>query len=272
MAKKAVKARASKRTAAVEEFEATCPSCGMTADVGAATQQVRCKSCGSVILLVDHPVSTWPFQSPPAPAPMGSEMAWPWPASFLALGGGFLLVAPLMAYNFAIDHSEPQAGLAAMWLVVTLLGFAALAFQVRRLLRDDRSWMGILLSGIVIGLLGIAPAYVIAADYGKEGGAFLAGIGPFVAFLYLYLPSLVIAGVAAGISAIWSRRTSGAILAAYGLGVAVGIALVAAYMLMTISAQAEEAREANEAPAWGFLLAISVLLGMAASRHRRLTP
>lgn len=267
MAKKAAKARGPKRTAAVE-FEATCPTCGMTADVGAATQQVRCKNCGSVILLVDHAVSTSPHQSSPASAPARSEPAWPWPASFLALGGGFLLVAPLMAYNLAIDHSEPQTGLAAMWLVVTLLGFAALAFQVRRLLSDDGSWMGVLLSGIVVGLVGIAPAYVIAADYGKEGGAFLAGIGPFVAFLYLYLPSLVIAGVAAGIAAIWSKRVPGAILATYGVGVAVGIALVAAYMLMTLSVQAEEAREANEAPAWGFLAMAAVLLLGAAGRRR----
>lgn len=247
--------------AAPTAFEATCPFCGTTADAPDGADAMACPACGQVVQLVDA--------EPPVPQATPGRPEWPWSATFIALGGGFVLAAPLLAYNFAIDRLEPQTGLATMWLIITLLGMAALGFVLRRRLVDDGWWMGVLLSGILVGFFATIPAYLMAADYGKEGGAFLAGIGPALAFVYLYLPSFALAAVAALVAAIWSNRVGGAILAAYGLGVAVGIALVAVYMLVTLPEQAEEAREANEAPTLQAVAVLAAVLGAAMWRRRQ---
>lgn len=247
---------------AAETFEATCPTCGMTADVPGDLDQVRCRRCGTAIRLVDHEVPpAQPVLRPlPQPEPLTSAVRQP--ALALVVG---LLAPVLVGFAFgvahtALDRPEPDTGTAGLWFMACLVLAAAAVYSQWPLLGPPvgtrAPW------GILIGIPAFILILMAGQSYDDDG----------MAWVILGLPVLLVYVVALGITAaVMANRRDGAGAAAVlvtGVGVCMAFGVAAAYMLMTLDQQAAEAREAHEAPAWGLVLAIGVLLGMAAHRRR----
>jgi hypothetical protein len=194
------------------------------------------------------------------------EAAWPRRTATFCILVGLALVLPLDFYNLAIDHSDPRTGWAAAWLAVTLLGCGAFGVAVRRRL-GGRDWTPVLLGGLLFGLLAAFPAFALATDYGKEGGKFLAGLGPLF-FLAVHVVGLGLTAIVAAVVHRRSPRAAARLMASYGVGLAAGVAYAAVLMLATLPLQAEHARAANEAPGLGVLISAALLLALAAGRRR----
>lgn len=247
--------------AAQEGFEATCPTCGMTADVGPEVEHVRCKGCGTVIRLVDHPVAREGTDGPaPAADRVGLGLA-------IGLVGPILVCLAFVQGHGFMDQPEPDTGSAGFWYLATVLLAAAAAYSMWPLLRPRTGayapW----------GLLSLVPVLWFAIIWGTSYADEDLGQGLVFAFYALpliiayYVAMLITLAVQA------SRGKSAAAMPAVlvgGVGACAGIGLAAAYLLLTLQSQADAARQAHQdAPAWGVLLVGSVLLAMAALRRRR---
>lgn len=250
---------------AAAAFEATCPNCGMTADVAGDVEAVRCRGCGTIVQLVDDdlPANAPAPEAAPAPSPPRpvQVIANPGLAIAVGLAGPFLVLVAYATAHAAIDQSEPQTGPAGIWYLITLLMAGGAAFALWPALGTDRVFPGALWA-----LLPAVPMFVVAqaagTAYDDDGFAWaVLGVPFFAAYL---LTMGIIAGVLA------SRKdgsAAGAVMVG-GVGLCLGLGVSAALMLMTLEEQAAEAREAHEAPAWGFLLVVGVLLTLAARRRR----
>lgn len=267
---------ATPKAKAPETFEATCPTCGMTGDVGPDALEVRCARCGTVVRLTDTtvpPGTPVPAASPVAgmrpPAPSAAKQAEVIvPPNRIGLALAVGLAGPLLvgiafgAANDALDEPFPDTGYVATWLMATVVLGGAAAFALWPAMGDKAMPRGLwaLFSAVPMFILALAAGQA----YDDDG----------VAWLIFGLPVLVIYLLAVGITAaVVGNRGGGAGAAAVlipGVGLCVGLAAAAAFFLMTLEQQAADAREAHEAPAWGMLLVVGVLLAMAAHRRRAL--
>lgn len=246
-------------------FEATCPTCGMTADVGAEAEHVRCRRCGTVIRLVDHAVPPAP-PAAPAAAPVtagGRRVAAANPGGALAVGlAGPLVVLLLFGIGHAaLDQPSPDQGGAGVALLLTVLAAAGAVLAQGPLLGSGQA-----LPRALWGLLPAVPALWLGVAAGTaydDGGLAWAFFG-----LPILLAYLVAVGVTAALQARSAEGGGSAAVLIAGAGLCLGFGLAAAYLLMTLDQQAQAAREAHEAPAWGFLLVAGTMLGLAAWRRR----
>lgn len=253
-------------------YEATCPTCGMTADVAANIEQVRCKGCGTIVHLVDHAVpvaAAAPALTAPLPQVVAAEPAVD--PSRVGMATAIGVLGPLVvgfAFGIAhdaIDQPDPDTGTAGFfYLAAALLGLAAAIVGIRFCLRPGRR-----LAPSLLTLLSAVPTFVVAMvagqAYDDNGGAWAV----------LGLPLLGVYVIGVGIAAaVLANRHDGSwarTLLVGGVGIAIGLAVAALLMLMTLQDQAADARRAHETPAWGFFLVVGVLLVTAAARRRRLT-
>jgi hypothetical protein len=235
-------------------FEATCPRCGTTAEAPSGATAMRCPRCGQVVEMVDEPLGRLPGNE------AGSEAAGNWMAFAVGLLGPVLVAGAFVTAHTAIDRPDPDTGTGGLWFLVTLLLVAAVVFLQFRLLHRHAgraAW----------GLFATVPAFFVAMITGTgydDGGL---GLGGALA-LWAFVAYLVVVGILALAAGDDGRTRSAQVLLVGGAGTCAGIGLAALFLLTTLEDQAENAREAYETPAWGFLLVVGVLL-VGALRRRR---
>lgn len=221
-----------------------------------------------------HPVRSLPAPGTAVAARRSADVPPRHPLWWVAaVTGALAAMACVAAANLALDHKQPQGGMAAGWLLGAM-GAVALQWVATGVLgsRSTHPWSFGLGGGL--GVIAFVPAWALGTSFGREADGQWSLLVPAWGFAGMLLvgSGFVVGAVAGSLAAIGNRR--GAQLAAASWGTATGTGCALAAMLMTANLRDLEltAYHANNpSPAALMpLVALLVLACAAWARRRRM--